>query len=64
MLSPFLKNPRYSTPRSNDVCSACTAASRCPEGADLSERLSHVVQHEIAHCFGISDERLREIDAY
>ncbi len=32
--------------------------------ADLSERVRHVVQHEIAHYFGISDERLREIDAY
>ena len=32
--------------------------------ADLSERVSHVVRHEIAHYFGISDERLREIDAY
>ncbi len=31
---------------------------------DLSERVSHVVRHEIAHYFGISDERLREIDAY
>ena len=32
--------------------------------ADLSERVRHVVRHEIAHHFGISDERLREIDAY
>ena len=32
--------------------------------ADRSERVRHVVQHEIAHYFGISDERLREIDAY
>lgn len=32
--------------------------------ADLSERVAHVVRHEIAHYFGISDERLREIDAY
>jgi predicted Zn-dependent protease with MMP-like domain len=32
--------------------------------ADLSERVRHVVRHEIAHYFGISDERLREIDAY
>ncbi len=32
--------------------------------ADLSERVRHVVLHEIAHYFGISDERLREIDAY
>ncbi len=32
--------------------------------ADLTERVRHVVQHEIAHYFGISDERLREIDAY
>lgn len=32
--------------------------------ADLEERVSHVVRHEIAHYFGISDERLREIEAY
>ena len=32
--------------------------------ADLRERVAHVVRHEVAHYFGISDERLREIDAY
>ncbi len=32
--------------------------------ADLTDRVRHVVQHEVAHYFGISDERLREIDAY
>lgn len=32
--------------------------------ADLVERVRRVVRHEIAHYFGISDERLREIDAY
>ncbi len=32
--------------------------------ADLTARIEHVVRHEIAHYFGISDERLREIDAY
>lgn len=26
--------------------------------------ISHVVAHEVAHHFGISDDRLREIDAY
>lgn len=31
---------------------------------DLYERVRHVVRHEIAHYFGISDDRLREIDAY
>ena len=31
---------------------------------DLAARVAHVVRHEIAHHFGISDERLREIDAY
>ncbi|MBI5284317.1 MAG: metallopeptidase family protein [Chloroflexi bacterium] len=31
---------------------------------DLAERVRHVVRHEIAHHFGISDDRLREIDAY
>jgi predicted Zn-dependent protease with MMP-like domain len=32
--------------------------------ADLAKRVRHVVRHEVAHYFGISDERLREIDAY
>ncbi|MDP9238287.1 MAG: metallopeptidase family protein [Chloroflexota bacterium] len=32
--------------------------------ADLAERIAHVVRHEIAHYFGISDDRLREIEAY
>ncbi len=32
--------------------------------ADLSKRVRHIVRHEVAHYFGISDERLREIDAY
>jgi predicted Zn-dependent protease with MMP-like domain len=32
--------------------------------ADLERRVTHVVRHEIAHYFGISDDRLREIDAY
>ena len=32
--------------------------------ADLVERVHRVVRHEVAHYFGISDERLREIDAY
>jgi predicted Zn-dependent protease with MMP-like domain len=31
---------------------------------DLYARIRHVVRHEVAHHFGISDERLREIDAY
>ncbi len=30
----------------------------------LSERVRHVVLHEVAHHFGISDERLIEIDRY
>ncbi len=32
--------------------------------ADLDERVRHVVRHEVAHYFGISDDRLREIEAY
>ena len=30
----------------------------------LEERIRHTVVHEIAHHFGISDERLRELGAY
>lgn len=32
--------------------------------ADLRARVAHVVRHEVAHYFGISDDRLREIEAY
>ncbi|HXJ63574.1 MAG TPA: metallopeptidase family protein [Actinomycetota bacterium] len=31
---------------------------------DLRERVRHTVEHEVAHFFGISDDRLREIDRY
>jgi predicted Zn-dependent protease with MMP-like domain len=31
---------------------------------DLAERVTRVVRHEVAHYFGISDERLHELDAY
>jgi predicted Zn-dependent protease with MMP-like domain len=30
----------------------------------LTDRIKHVVLHEVAHHFGISDERLVEIDRY
>ena len=31
---------------------------------DLCGEIKHVVQHEIAHHFGISDSRLRDLDVY
>jgi predicted Zn-dependent protease with MMP-like domain len=31
---------------------------------DLRRRVARVVRHEIAHHFGISDDRLHELDAY
>jgi len=34
------------------------------QGLDLYEEVRHVVQHEIAHHFGISDERLRDLGTY
>lgn len=33
-------------------------------GAELREQVRRTVLHEIAHLFGISDERLRELGAY
>lgn len=36
-----------------------TRAARTPE--DLARRVSETVHHEIAHHFGISDDRLREL---
>jgi predicted Zn-dependent protease with MMP-like domain len=34
------------------------------DAAVLHERVRHVVLHEVAHHFGISDERLIEMDRY
>ncbi len=34
------------------------------DAALLRRQIRHVVLHEIAHHFGISDERLRELDRY
>lgn len=31
---------------------------------DPREVIAHTVEHEVAHHFGISDDRLRELDAY
>jgi predicted Zn-dependent protease with MMP-like domain len=31
---------------------------------DLRRVIAHTVEHEVAHFFGISDDRLREMDAY
>jgi predicted Zn-dependent protease with MMP-like domain len=34
------------------------------EGGELRRVIHHTIEHEVAHFFGISDDRLREIDAY
>jgi predicted Zn-dependent protease with MMP-like domain len=31
---------------------------------DLRRVIAHTIEHEVAHFFGISDERLRDLDAY
>ncbi len=36
----------------------------CGNETDLRARVKRTVVHEIAHFFGISDDRLREIDRY
>ena len=33
-------------------------------GLDVYEEVKHVLQHEIAHHFGISDQRLRDLGTY
>jgi len=35
-----------------------------PEGGEIYERIRHVIQHEIAHHFGISDARLKDMGTY
>jgi predicted Zn-dependent protease with MMP-like domain len=37
---------------------------RCRTMAQVKATVEHVLRHEIAHHFGISDERLREIGVY
>jgi predicted Zn-dependent protease with MMP-like domain len=36
----------------------------CRTRDQVIQRVQHTVQHEIAHHFGISDDRLRELGAY
>ncbi len=36
----------------------------CTDEDDVAEQVKHTVIHEIAHHFGISDDRLRELGAY
>jgi predicted Zn-dependent protease with MMP-like domain len=31
---------------------------------ELRRTIAHTVEHEVAHFFGISDDRLRDLDAY
>ncbi len=37
---------------------------RCRTTEEVRETIQHVLRHEIAHHFGLSDERLQEIGAY
>jgi len=39
-------------------------ASCKASGEDLYTRIKQTIQHEIAHHFGISDKRLRDLDIY
>jgi predicted Zn-dependent protease with MMP-like domain len=41
-----------------------TLEASSPDDESLKEAVRHTVVHEIAHYFGISDDRLREIDRY
>jgi predicted Zn-dependent protease with MMP-like domain len=38
--------------------------ARCNSLADLKAMATHVLEHELAHHFGIDDDRLRQIGAY
>jgi len=33
-------------------------------GSDIREGIKHIIQHEIAHHFGISDKRLKDLGIY
>jgi predicted Zn-dependent protease with MMP-like domain len=41
-----------------------TIESKCRNDEEILAEIEHVVKHEIAHHFGISDARLREIGRY
>ena len=41
-----------------------TIEREAEDDEDLKRVVGHTVEHEVAHFFGISDERLRELDAY
>ena len=41
-----------------------TISSMARDEDELRRVIVHTVEHEIAHFFGISDERLRDLDAY
>ncbi|MEX1046159.1 MAG: metallopeptidase family protein [Actinomycetota bacterium] len=41
-----------------------TITRRAKSDDEIKESVAHTVEHEVAHFFGISDERLREMDAY
>lgn len=41
-----------------------TLCAACATEEELKEEIRHTVMHEIAHHFGISDERLDEIGKY
>lgn len=33
-------------------------------GLDVRKEVKHVIEHEIAHHFGVSDKRLKDLDVY
>jgi predicted Zn-dependent protease with MMP-like domain len=41
-----------------------TIEAKCRNDEEILTEIEHVVKHEIAHHFGISDARLREIGRY
>jgi predicted Zn-dependent protease with MMP-like domain len=41
-----------------------TIEAKCRNDEEMRAEIEHVVKHEIAHHFGISDARLREIGRY
>ena len=41
-----------------------TIERRARNEDELRGVIAHTIEHEVAHFFGISDERLRELDAY
>ncbi len=59
------RGPGYSGVLPDTITLFRSAIARSARGdQELRRLIAHTVEHEVAHFFGISDDRLRDMDAY